>query len=162
MTDPSFNLNDYDDQQSIYNDYYNILNSIHKNAYYMIDYFDFYKNKIEKIIYNDNSGNIVDINELSYNEIDYMNYKEYSNKFHMNIYCSVFEDNNDELKLKGKSLTSKMFYIDNLDISNIVSKNIYTECYNYIKPLIKDELDYLIKDNELFRYLDISSTLTDV
>ena len=162
MIDPSFNLNNYDDQQEIYMDYYNILNYINKKAYYRIEDITFPTYVDKSIVYKDESNNEISIEDIS-NNSNLIYYEDISYTYitDMIIYIGVYNSNNIKLKNNGKMIHYDTYTINNIN-KNIDLGNIWKYGYNCIKPIILDEITNKIKNNELLSYLDISPSLNDV
>ena len=171
LTDPSFNIKEYDNQSEIYYLYDQLLypgEILHKRAYYMIQYVDIFKTKnlihdlSDNIITTDLSDNVIST-DLSDNviSIDLSN-NVYYNDYHINVYCNVYKYNDDKLKHNNDIIESMMFYKENVDFSFINSDKFYSNCYDYIKMEIIKKLDDYINNIELFKLLDISSMLINI
>ena len=159
-------------------------NILYKDAYYRINRIHFFEerdlnnNSIEPNINYDISCNMVNFYDNSYIPVELKQNMYVGNsldvsscifgvKYLLQIEVDVFNKfyDNDinnllNIHINGYRLGSIHFYkkIDKKEQFGFLWNNNYSE----IKDLIKDELDYLINEHELFRYLDISSTLTDV
>jgi hypothetical protein len=168
LNDPSFNLNDFDDQTDVCN-IYNIFiedNLIYNNAYYRIEDITF--SKVEKPVYYTSDSNIlnntdisssdISSSDISYNILNNNSSKHITN---MSVYISIYETNDIELITKNKMLDYKTITIENFN-KNDNTGTLWNYAYELIKSHLNNDIITSISNEELFSYLDISFIMKDV
>jgi len=128
------------------------------NAYYRIDNILLLE---EECL--DNNSITSDISYVNNYNVDHTNYTNYGIKYLTEITVNVYDKYYNFLHYKTIKLETDEIYVThfykNLDKSSV--NNLWEECYNYIKPLISSKIDNILTNQELFRRLDLSSTLLD-
>lgn len=168
-------------------EYMSLNNILFTNAYYRIDNIFLYEEEsvnyhsITNEIEYDMSFNVVDVSStLPIEHINSINvilddklnivdasHSEGHNVFgvknlieiQVNIYDKYYNFSQDKILKINRDHKGILIFHKKLDKSSI--NNLWKECYDYIKPIIINDLDNKIKNYELFKCLDLSATLID-
>jgi len=142
------NINDLSSNMLSYYIYY--LNNtckdlIYKEVYYRISQIRFYE------------GNDLSSNNQYFNSPN----KIIKKKLILDCIVEIYENNNlvDEIN-NNKLINILRFYTQVNKEDNI--NCLWKHCYDNLKILLKNYIDYNINNNEIFRYFDISSNIIDM